>query len=148
MDLYSLLVRFEASSFYMALLIYFAWYPLATSVMWIFTSILFYRQKEIGETDFYDSFDDNDNQPLGILFAITVLGLAVTLWWIAHNKRIAARGQRKNLMPPPPEPFEFDNLNRPIVAPDIELLKTAARITVEVDDQGHKVYTIEQGGGA
>jgi len=64
MDLYSLLVRFEASSFYYALLIYFAWYPLATSVMWIFTSILFFRQKETGETDFYDSFDETDGQPM------------------------------------------------------------------------------------
>ncbi len=64
MDLYSLLVRFEASSFYFALLIYFAWYPLATSVMWIFTSILFFRQKETGETDFYDSFDETDTQPM------------------------------------------------------------------------------------
>jgi biofilm PGA synthesis N-glycosyltransferase PgaC len=64
MDLYSLLVRFEASSFYLGLLIYFAWYPLATSVMWIFTSILFFRQKETGETDFYDSFDESDDQPM------------------------------------------------------------------------------------
>jgi biofilm PGA synthesis N-glycosyltransferase PgaC len=64
MDLYSLLVRFEASPFYMALLLYFAWYPLATSVMWIFTSILFYRQKEVGETDFYDFSGDNDYRPM------------------------------------------------------------------------------------
>ena len=54
MDLYSLLVRFESTQLYLALLIYFAWYPLTTSAMWIFTSILFYRQKETGETDFYD----------------------------------------------------------------------------------------------
>jgi biofilm PGA synthesis N-glycosyltransferase PgaC len=64
MDMYSLLVRFEASTFYLGLLIYFAWYPLATSVMWIFTSILFFRQKESGETDFYDSFDETDSQPM------------------------------------------------------------------------------------
>ena len=83
-------------------------------------------------------------QPLGILTGITVLGLAITLWWIAHNKRIAAKGKRKGLMPPPVEPFEFDNLNRPIVAPVMALLKTAARMTVSVDDQGNKVYTIDQ----
>jgi biofilm PGA synthesis N-glycosyltransferase PgaC len=64
MDLYSLLVRFEASFFYLVLLYYFAWYPLTTSVMWIFTSILFFRQKEIGETDFYDSVVDGDSQPM------------------------------------------------------------------------------------
>jgi hypothetical protein len=87
-------------------------------------------------------------QPLGILFAITVLGLAVTLWWIAHNRRIAARGQRRNLMPPPPEPFQKDNLNRTIVAPDMALLKTARRVVVRVDLEGRKVYTIEEAGGS
>ena len=64
MDLYSLLVRFEASYFYLALLSYVAWYPLVTSVMWIFTSILFFRQKEIGETDFYDAVVADDSQPM------------------------------------------------------------------------------------
>jgi biofilm PGA synthesis N-glycosyltransferase PgaC len=64
MDLYSLLVHFEDSRFYLALLLYFAWYPLATSVMWVFTSILFYRQKETGETDFYDPLGEDEIQPM------------------------------------------------------------------------------------
>ena len=64
MDLYSLLVRFESTHFYLALLIYFAWYPLATSAMWIFTSILFYRQKETGATDFYDQPDEGAYLPM------------------------------------------------------------------------------------
>ncbi len=64
MDLYSYLVWFEATPFYMALLLYFAWYPLATSAMWIFTSILFFRQKEVGETDFYDKLPDAGPDPL------------------------------------------------------------------------------------
>ena len=82
MDFYSLLVRFEDSSFYMAMLIYFAWYPLATSVMWIFTSILFFRQKEVGETDFYDVLNDTDPQPM-VSFVIPAfneeLNIAATL---------------------------------------------------------------------
>ena len=82
MDFYSLLVRFEDSSFYMAMLIYFAWYPLATSVMWIFTSILFFRQKEVGETDFYDVIQDSDPQPM-VSFVIPAfneeLNIAATL---------------------------------------------------------------------
>ncbi len=86
-------------------------------------------------------------QPLLILVGLTVLGLSITLWWIAHNKRIAARGKRNTLMPPPDEPFEFDNLNRPIIAPDIVLLKAAAEITVALDYQGDKVYTIDREGG-
>jgi hypothetical protein len=92
--------------------------------------------------------DRDSLQPLGILFGITVLGLAITLWWIAHNKRIAARGKRKNLMPPPAEPFEFDTLKRPIVAPAMARLKTAGRVTLTIDDQGNKVYTIDEEGGA
>ncbi len=83
-------------------------------------------------------------QPLAILLAITVLGLAITLWWIAHNKRIAAKGNRKTLMSAPAEPFEFDNLKRPIKAPPLELLLEADRVTVSVDDQGHKVYVVER----
>ncbi len=82
MDFYSLLVRFEDSSFYLAMLIYFAWYPLATSVMWIFTSILFFRQKEVGETAFYDLIPDSDPQPM-VSFVIPAfneeLNIAATL---------------------------------------------------------------------
>jgi hypothetical protein len=84
---------------------------------------------------------------LGILTLITLLGLVITLWWIAHNKRIAAKGKRKTLMVPPDEPFEFDNLNRPIIAPTTALLKAAAIVNVSVDDQGNKVYAIDQQGG-
>jgi len=64
MDLLSLLVKFESSNFYLAMLVYFAWYPLATSVMWIFTSILFFRKREMCETDFYDGFEDPATHPM------------------------------------------------------------------------------------
>jgi hypothetical protein len=114
---------------------------LVSILLWILFGYYWYVvvQRQIGRESL---------QPLGILFGITVLGLAITLWWIGHNKRIAARGKRKSLMPPPAEPFEFDNLNRTIVAPDMALLKTAGRVTVKVDDLGRKVYTIDQEGGA
>jgi hypothetical protein len=91
--------------------------------------------------------DRDSLQPLAILFAITALGLAITLWWISHNKRIAAKGKRKNFMPAPAEPFEFDNLKRPIVAPDMDQLRNSGRVTIKVDDKGNKVYTIEEKGG-
>ena len=48
----------------------------------------------------------------------------------------------------PTEPFDFDNLKRPIVAPEMVLLQAAGRVTVKVDNQGNKVYTIEDEGGA
>lgn len=87
-------------------------------------------------------------QPLGILFGITILGLAITLWWVAHNKRIAARGKRKNLMPAPAEPFENDNLERPLLAPDMAILQSAARVTISLDEEGNKVYTAGSEGGS
>ena len=87
-------------------------------------------------------------QPLVILTGITVLGLVITLWWIDHNKRSAANCKRKTLMPPPKEPFEFDSLNRPIVGPGMPLLQAAYMVTVSVDDQGNKVYSIDQQGGS
>ncbi len=90
--------------------------------------------------------DRDSIQPLAILFAITALGLGITLWWISHNKRIAAKGKRKNFMSAPAEPFEFDNLKRPIVAPEMDLLQAAGRVTIQVDDKGNKVYTIVQEG--
>jgi len=64
MDLYSLLVRIEATPFYMALLIYFAWYPLVSSTMWIFTSIIFYRRREGGKPGAFDLFYKTEAQPL------------------------------------------------------------------------------------
>ena len=47
-------------------------------------------------------------------------------------------------MPAPAEPFEFDNMQRPIVAPPLEQLQEADRVTVSVDDEGHKVYVVER----
>jgi exosortase/archaeosortase len=87
-------------------------------------------------------------ESLAMLSAFTLLVLAVTLWWIAHNKRIASRGKRKNLMPAPPEPFEMDNLQRPIKAPPLEQLKVARRVLIRVDDAGNKVYAATPQGDA
>ena len=114
---------------------------LISILMWILFGYYWYVVVE-------RQIDRDSLQPLAILFAITAVGLGITLWWIAHNNRIAARGKRKNLMTAPKEPFEFDNQKRPIVAPDMDLLKAAGRVTITVDDQGQKVYTIGQEGGA
>lgn len=46
MDLLSLVVRLQHTWLYLALLIYFAWYPLVSSCMWIFTAIIFYVRRE------------------------------------------------------------------------------------------------------
>jgi len=46
MTLYDLIVGFESTWFYTVLLVYFAWYPIATSAMWIYTAVLYHRRRE------------------------------------------------------------------------------------------------------
>jgi len=54
MDLFSLLVEFEHTKLYLFLLIYFAWYPIATGTMWIYTALIFYfRREQDDSTKFY-----------------------------------------------------------------------------------------------
>lgn len=48
MTLYDLLVGFEGTWVYSALLVYFAWYPIASSAMWIYTAALYHRRRETG----------------------------------------------------------------------------------------------------
>ena len=64
MDLYNLVVAIEHSWVYMVVLVYFAWYPLVTSVMWIFTSVIFYRNREGGRPGAFDMFYQLDDRPL------------------------------------------------------------------------------------
>jgi len=64
MDLYNLVVRIEASPLYLALLVYFAWYPLTTSVMWIFTSLIFYTRREGGDRSRFDEFYATGETPM------------------------------------------------------------------------------------
>jgi biofilm PGA synthesis N-glycosyltransferase PgaC len=64
MDLYNTIVELQQSPFYTAILVYFAWYPLVTSVVWIFTSLIFYRNREGGKPGAFDSFYQTDARPL------------------------------------------------------------------------------------
>jgi len=64
MDLYNLIVSAQESLFYTILLIYFAWYPLVSSVMWIFTSVIFYRRREGGREGKHDAFYELDEHPM------------------------------------------------------------------------------------
>ncbi len=56
MDLYDWIVTFQSTRFYWFLLIYFAWYPMVTSVMWIYTAILFYKRREDMDEQDLESF--------------------------------------------------------------------------------------------
>nr|MEE4267448.1 glycosyltransferase [Candidatus Krumholzibacteria bacterium] len=64
MDLYNTIVELQQSPVYTAILVYFAWYPLVTSVVWIFTSLIFYRNREGGKPGAFDSFYQIDAKPL------------------------------------------------------------------------------------
>jgi len=99
-------------------------------------------------------------QALGVLSIVIVVGLAITFWWIEHNKRLARRNRRNTPAPAVPEPFECDNLNRTLIAPDIKILQAASIIDIKIvpfteaeaeadpDNQypGKKMYSIVKGG--
>lgn len=86
-------------------------------------------------------------QAMGVLGLITLLGVLVTIWWIAHNKKLASRNRR--LQPPPtqPESFATDHLGRELVAPDLAVLRQATDVIVKLDDEGRKVYALSEGVG-
>ncbi len=122
-------------------------------LMWCLFGYYWYvvSQREIGE---------DTVQALGVLSMVIVLGLLTTFWWIEHNKRLARRNRRNSAPPAVPEPFEVDNLSRPIVAPDIKILQAASIIDIELlsfteeetladpDNQypGKKKYSVFRGG--
>ena len=99
-------------------------------------------------------------QALGILAIIIIVGILGTLWWVAHNKRLAMRNRRNSPPPEVPEPFDVDYLKRPIVAPNIKILQAASIIDIELvalseeeaakdpDNEyaGKKVYSVIRGG--
>ena len=86
-------------------------------------------------------------QALGVLALITLLGVALTLWWISHNKKLASRNRRSQAPKTPPETFETDYLDRTLVSPGIEVLKTASTIVISLDDDDQKVYAVAEGVG-
>jgi biofilm PGA synthesis N-glycosyltransferase PgaC len=55
-NLYDALVAFERTWVYLVLLIYFAWYPMASSAMWIYTAWLYWRRRERGDPEALAAF--------------------------------------------------------------------------------------------
>ncbi|PID78638.1 hypothetical protein CSA17_07285 [bacterium DOLJORAL78_65_58] len=74
--------------------------------------------------------------PLAALGIVIVVGLVLTLGWVAYNKRLARRNRRRQAPPPKPEPFEKDNLGRPIEAPDVAVLRKAPIVEIGITRQG------------
>ncbi|HOX25347.1 MAG TPA: glycosyltransferase [Candidatus Krumholzibacteria bacterium] len=63
MNLYDLIVEFESTWVYLALLVYFAWYPIGTSAMWIYTAIIYYRRREQEPAEEREAFYHLDRLP-------------------------------------------------------------------------------------
>jgi len=63
MNLYDLLVSFENTWVYLVLLGYFAWYPIGTSAMWIYTAVIFYRRREGGDEETQAEFYRLEEHP-------------------------------------------------------------------------------------
>ncbi|MBE0567003.1 MAG: poly-beta-1,6 N-acetyl-D-glucosamine synthase [Krumholzibacteria bacterium] len=64
MDLLSLVVRIQHHWAYLALLVYFAWYPMASSLMWIYTATIFFRRRERLQPDKLKEFYALPEHPL------------------------------------------------------------------------------------
>lgn len=84
-----------------------------------------------------------------ILLGIMAAGLVLTLWWIAHNKKLARRNRRNTPPPTVPENFDEDFLGRPLDRPEVAALKTARVVEIDLrpgnrDREGtqRKVYAI------
>jgi hypothetical protein len=92
-------------------------------------------------------------EALVILSAIVVVGLVLTLLWVAHNRKLARRNRRTTPPSTVPETFDFDYLGRTLDRPEVGQLKTAQIIDIEVVDDpdgksssdqvpGRKVYAV------
>ena len=79
-------------------------------------------------------------QAVAVLGLITIVGLIITLWWIAHNKKLASRNRRSAAPVTTPETFDTDSLGRPIQSPGLSVLKAANIIHINLGDEGQKIY--------
>jgi hypothetical protein len=77
---------------------------------------------------------------LQMLAGLIVAGLLLTVGWVVHNVRLARRFGRRKGFPAPPEEFTADHLERPLVSPGLDALRTERLVTVSLDDEGRKVY--------
>ncbi len=63
MSFYEAMAAFERTWVYLVLLVYFAWYPMASSAMWIYTAWLFWRRRERGRPEDLEAFYRLEDHP-------------------------------------------------------------------------------------
>jgi hypothetical protein len=78
-----------------------------------------------------------------VLSTLLVLGIAITVLWVAHNLRIARIDQRKHSLPAPPDRLIQDTLGRPIEAEPIEKLQDAPEVHIHVTAEKKSYRTPE-----
>lgn len=85
-------------------------------------------------------------EALGVLGVVFTVGVLVTVWWIAHNKKLARRNRRNTAGRAVPEDFRNDWLGRPLDRPETPLLHAAQIIGVDLqqgeDGEVRKRYLI------
>jgi hypothetical protein len=82
---------------------------------------------------------------VGLPLVMSAAGLAVTIGWVAHNKRIAARNRRRGARAAVSELLTTDHLGRQLAGTTAADLLTAKVVTVSLDDQGRKVLAAARG---
>ncbi|MCB1184050.1 hypothetical protein KDM41_11505 [bacterium] len=87
-------------------------------------------------------------QSVAVLAGFTLVGIVLTLLWIAHNRKLARRNRRLAAPATPPEAYAADHLGRERAGDDLATLKAAPTVVVRLDDEGRKVCTAATGRGA
>jgi len=87
-------------------------------------------------------------QAVAVLGLITIVGLLLTIWWIAHNKKLASRNRRRAAPATTPETFDTDSIGRPIQSPSLDVLHEANIISISIGHEGQKVYEVAEEVGA
>lgn len=94
-------------------------------------------------------------EALGILAVIILVGLVITFWWVAHNKKLAHRNRRNTAPATVPETFDYDFLGRPLSRPGLGHLQIAQVIDIDIQsgnaddpaDIERKIYSTPAKGG-
>ncbi len=110
----------------------------ASLLMWALFGWYWYlvMQRQVGPSSL---------RAVGLLLLISLAGFALTLLWVAHNRRVAARNRRRGAPPAVAEERAADHLGRSLAGPDAASLKAAKVVVVALDAQGNKVLREAKG---
>ena len=76
-----------------------------------------------------------------VLSTLIVVGLTLTILWVAHNLRLARINQRRGHLPAVPESLTKDKLGRSLQAPELRKLKEAPVVEIRLAES-RKTYSL------